>query len=309
MKLILIIILAFGVFMVGCENSTENKAVTASPAVTAPAIPTASFPKEEAEKLIQRLATQDGCRDSTADMRLSFTDAEGKPQQMDFRLQRKYDAGKISTLMTVLAPKEESEKALLAFEEEGKPTDAISYLAGLKKTAHLKSDNPLNLRGSKSTVQETLGLELRQYEITSTELDIPERNEITIHLKEKKGMNLAYPTLNIIFRKSPISESAKAPTESIERSKEYFPALFILLDSKDQTIKKMEIMAIDFVEAAGKGRKYDAIKSIEIADDKSNQKLKLETRSIKFDTNIPSSIFTEAHLIKTVTAATAKLVQ
>jgi hypothetical protein len=68
----------------GCDSTSENKIVTAPPSAgsTAPTSTATAFPKEEAEKLIKKLATQDGCKDSTAEMRLSFTDAEGKPQQM-----------------------------------------------------------------------------------------------------------------------------------------------------------------------------------------------------------------------------------
>ncbi len=288
-----VILLTIVLALVGCESSTETKIVTAPPAAVTPGNTSPStFPKEEAEKLIQRLATQDGCKDSTAEMRLSFTDAEGKPQQMDFRLQRKFEAGKISSLMTVLSPKEESEKALLAFEEEGKPTDAISYLAGLKKTAHLKSDNPLNFRGSKSTVQEMLGLELGKYEITSTESGngIPDMPFLTINLVPKKGENLAFPKISVGYNKN-------------SSDNQLAPSVFLLSDSQGKTVKKMEIS-----ETAKVGN-YNSVKMIKISDARNNLNLKLETRSIKYDTNLPASIFTEAQLIKTVTAATAKLVQ
>jgi Outer membrane lipoprotein-sorting protein len=286
----LVILLTIGLAFAGCESSTETKIVTAPPATTPGNTATAStFPKEEAEKLIQRLATQDGCKDSTAEMRLSFTDGEGKPQQMDFRLQRKYEAGKISSLMTVLSPKEETEKALLAFEEEGKPTDAISYLSGLKKTAHLKSDNPLNFRGSKSTVQEMLGLELGKYEIASNKTIDDQDYYYFVQLSGKKGMDLAFPRIEISFKNSSNQ-----------------PGLFVLFDEKDQPVKSMKILS---VENPDRNSEYQTIKSIEITDSKNNQKLKLETRSIKYDTNLPASIFTEANLIKNVTAATAKLVQ
>lgn len=287
-----------------CDNSAP---ANSSPAATTATTPSASFPKEEAEKLIKRLATQDGCKDSTAEMRLSFTDSDGKPQQMDFRLQRKYEGSKISTLMTILAPKEESEKALLAFEEEGKPTDAISYLAGLKKVAHLKSDNPLNFRGSKSSVQEMLGLELGKYEITSIKLgksNPSDEADLIIYLSEKKGMNLAYPKISVSFR-----EAGKNAIESgdVKPQNKFLPSLFTLQDSKDETVKQMKINRIDW-------RKPDneklTIMVIDITDTKNNnQKLKLETRNIKYDTNLPASIFTEVQLIKAVTAASEKQLQ
>ena len=305
-----VIILTSGLALVGCESSTENKIVTAPPAATTPRnTSSATFPKEEAEKLIQQLATQDGCKDSTAEMRLSFTDAEGKPQQMDFRLQRKYEAGKISSLMTVLSPKEETEKALLAFEEEGKPTDAISYLSGLKKTAHLKSDNPLNFRGSKSTVQEMLGLELGKYEIVST---VEEYNPASrsITLSAKKEMNLMFPKIVVRFKGGAIADfqDETHAMGTLPSVRVYSPESFELYDTKDQVVKRMRLVELENVSISEK-KQYETIKKIEIEDVAHKQKLKLETRSIKYDTNLPASIFTEAQLIKTVTAATAKLVQ
>ncbi len=307
-KFSLLIILLALTFLSSCDSLSENKIVTAPPAATASgsAATTSTFPKEEAEKLIKRLATQDGCKDSTAEMRLSFTDAEGKPQQMDFRLQRKYEGNKISSLMTVLSPKEESEKALLAFEEEGKPTDAISYLSGLKKTAHLKSDNPLNFRGSKSTVQEMLGLELGKYEIISAESS-ETGNARKITLSSKKDTNITYPRIVINFKDGAIGDyqDAKGVNRSIRATD---LESFELFDSKDQLLKRMKVGKSEGIKGSA-DKWFQTILIFEIEDVQHNQKLKLETRSIKYDTNLPSSIFTEAQLIKNVTAATAKLVQ
>lgn len=263
-----------------CDNSAP---ASSSPAVTNATAPAATFPKEEAEKLIKRLATQDGCKDSTAEMRLSFTDSDGKPQQMDFRLQRKYEGSKISTLMTILAPKEESEKALLAFEEEGKPTDAISYLAGLKKVAHLNSSNPLNFRGSKSSVQEMLGMELGQYQINSSSVV---NGVITLELKGKDGMQLRWPRIDLA-----LNEKDKTPQKF---------ELFYERNEKVKTIQATEVKTI---------QNFQTITKMEIEDSKNNQKLKLETRNIKYDTNLSPSIFTEAQLIKAVTAASEKQLQ
>lgn len=292
-----------------CDSTTSAPAPAASG--SAPATANSSFPKAEAEKLIQRLVLQDGCKDSNAEMRLSFTDADGKPQQMDFRLQRKYEAGKVATLMTVISPAEESEKALLAFEEDGKPTSAISYLAGLKKVAQLKSDNPLNFRGSKSTVQEMLGMELGKYDLKSTTTKLETGlTTLTIELTEKKGMNLAFPKLIVHFSKPekvPANGvSANEKTKNVEP--QFFPESFELYDAKDALVKRMEFTQIDFVEV-GADRKYNTIKVISITDERSGQKLKLETRNIKYDTNLAASIFTEANLIKNVTAASQKQIQ
>lgn len=270
----------------GCDSgsgtaSSSNSAASPTPANV--------FPKAEAEKLIQRLATQDGCQDSTADMRLSFTDADGKLQQMDFRLQRKYEAGKVSTLMTVISPLEESEKALLAVEEDGKPTSAISYLAGLKKVAQLKSDNPLNFRGSKSSVQEMLGMELGKYELKSiNSLSQPgtRDGDWAMELIEKSGLNLSFPKIEVVFG---------GRSDVIRR--------FILYNSKDEKLKTIHAAEVKAIQ------NYQTITQMNIEDHRNKLNLKLETRSIKYDTNLPASLFTEANLIKNVTAASQKQIQ
>lgn len=208
---------------------------------------------------------------------------------MDFRLQRKYEGSKVSTLMTVLAPKEESEKALLAFEEAGKPTDAISYLAGLKKTAHLKSDNPLNFRGSKSTVQEMLGMELGNYEIVGANIakaDGGAEGELQIELKAKSSLRLSY--LKVIVRYD--AKGAKIQG-------------FDLFDSREEKVKTIVVREAKAIQ------NHQTITAMEIEDHKHKQKLKLETRSIKYDTNLPASLFTEAQLIKVVTEASQKAIQ
>jgi outer membrane lipoprotein-sorting protein len=269
-----------------CTSNTGTPPPNLTPSPTAAAT---TFPKEEAEKLIQQLATQGGAKDSSAEMRLSFTDADGKPQQMDFRLQRKYEGDKVSTLMTVLAPKEESEKALLAFEEEGKPTDAISYLAGLKKITRLKSDNPLNFRGSKSTVQEMLGMQLGKYEIADTRVVTESgatEGERHIELKAKSGMSLSYPKIIVAFG---------ADGTTVKR--------FELYDSRGEKVKTIVAREVKTIQD------YPTITLMEIEDHKNKQQLKLETRSIKYNTDLPSSLFTEANLIKIVTAASQKAIQ
>ncbi|HEX4946976.1 MAG TPA: outer membrane lipoprotein-sorting protein [Blastocatellia bacterium] len=267
-------------FLGGCDSNSEtNSGHSATPS---PANNNA-FPPAEAEKLLQRLATQDGCKDSTADLRLSFTDAEGKPQQMDFRLQRKYEPGKVSTLMTVLAPPEESEKALSAIQEDGKPTSAISYLAGLKKVTQLKSDNPLNFRGSKSTVQEMLGMELGEYEIVAATVA---NGVLLMELKAQNGLSLPFPRIDVTF-----AESDRKPVK------------FELYDARKEKVKTIQATEVKAVQ------NYQTITKMDIEDHRNNLKLKLETRNIKYDTNLPASLFTEANLIKNVTAASQKQIQ
>jgi hypothetical protein len=280
----LLLLCALALFLAAltaCESESSTPAATTPSA--SPTNAAATFPKADAEQLIRRLATQDGCKDSTAEMRLSFTDADGKPQQMDFRLQRKYEGGKVSTLMTVLAPLEESEKALLAFEADDKPTEGISYLAGLKKIARLKSDNPLNFRGSKSTVQEMLGIEFGKYQLISATVA---NGTITTELQGKDGMSLSYPRIVATF-----AEANKTPVK------------FELYDGRNEKLKTIQTAEVKAIQ------NYQAITKMDIEDHRNNLNLKLETRSLKYDTNLAASLFTQENLIKNVTAASQKQLQ
>ncbi|MFN7928145.1 MAG: outer membrane lipoprotein-sorting protein [Blastocatellia bacterium] len=267
--------------LTACHSSEPSSTVTPT---TTPA--TAAVPAEDADKLLHQLATQDGCQDSTADLRLSFTDAGGKAQQMDFRLQRKYEGAKVSTMLTVQAPQEEREKALLAFEETGKATDVISYLAGLKKVAHLKSDNPLNFRGARNTVQEMLGMELGKYDIVSRRFVSAPGNDAPwiAELKAKSGMNLSYPKIEVVFASSQ-------------------PQRFVLFDTRGEKARTIDVAEIKAVQ------NHQTLVRLDIEDHKQQQKLQLQTRSIKYDTNLPASLFTEANLIKIVSAASQQAIQ
>jgi hypothetical protein len=262
-------------------DSSESSA-TAPPA-------TSAAPAPDVAPALTSLATQGGCKDSTAEMRLTFAGEGGKPEQLDFRLQRRRADGQTATLLTVLAPGEETSKSLLAFEKPEQPTEALSYLAGLKSVTRLGSDRPLNFRGSRSTVQELLGMELNQY-TPDAPARVTENGEalVKVELKEKRHRGLAFPRIVAFFRET---------AGGVE------PARFDLYNSRGEAAKVVRVAEYKTIQG------YPTITRAEVEDKQQNQKLELVTRDIKYDRSLPASLFTEDHLIKTVTEASKKLAQ
>src|SRR5215475_11469232 len=85
----------------GCGAGTASHAPKDSQlAVTIPA------PLPDAGAMVKRLITQDGCKDFTADMRITTEGQNGAREQIEFRAQRKYSVDRIETFISVLAPAE-----------------------------------------------------------------------------------------------------------------------------------------------------------------------------------------------------------
>ena len=132
-------------------------------------------------------------------------------------------------------------------------------------------------------------MELGKYEIVSaTVVTMAGRTEgrTAVELKAKSGMSLNYPKIVVGFT----ADGSKVQS-------------FELYDSRNEMVKTImagEVKAI---------QNHQTITAMDIEDHRNNLKLKLETRSIKYDTNLSAALFTEAHLIKTVTAASQKQIQ
>jgi hypothetical protein len=253
-----------------------------------PAVPSATpaAPALNVGALVTQLATQDGCQDSTAEMRLSAQGEDGRRETLEFRLQRKYSPTQVSTLLTVLAPREESEKALLAIERPEQATEAFSYLAGLKRLARLSSSGQVSFRSSRVTVQELLGLELSQYQPKPAErVTEGEERLVKIEFAEKRDRSLAFPRIVGFFRES--SEE---------------PARFELYNARGEVVKTVR------VEEIQRPQNYRTLTRLAISDHKQNQELRLEVLKIKYDQKLPDTLFGEDHLIKLVSEASRKLI-
>ncbi len=267
--------------LTGCTSTAPATAPVMEPATPAAA------PLPDVQPWLSRLATQDGCRDVTAELRLSGEAADGRPVQLEFRVQRKYSPDQTATLLTVTAPPEESDKALLAVEKKDQPTEAISYLAGLRKIARFKSDSTRDLRGAKISVQELLGLELGQSAPAKTER-VTEGSETLIKatLQAKPDRELAFSRVEAYFR---------------ERDQQ--PVRFELFDQQQKLVRVIRVLAVKPVQ------NYQTLMGLEIEDQSSGRRVRLETVSVKYDQKLPDSIFTEAHLIRLVSAASRRLIQ
>jgi len=277
-----VIILILTLTSLGACTSNSGGPAAVSPKPSPPAAPL-----PDVDGFVKRLATQDGCRDSSAEMRLTVEGEAGRREQLDFKLQRKYAPEQISTLLTVTAPREESEKALLVFERPEQSTEAFSYLAGLKRLTRLKSDSFLSFRSARTTVQELLGLELTQYTHGPAErVSGGEEPLVKVEFTGKFDRGLAFPRIIGFFREADQS-----------------PARFELYNSRNELAKVVQIEEVKQIQG------HQTVTRLVIEDRTQGRKLKLEVLGIKYDQSLPDAIFTEDHLVKLVSGASRKLVQ
>jgi hypothetical protein len=263
-----------------CANdSSETTGVKPAPVAS----PLAA-PLPDVATMVKRMTTQDGSRDFIAEMRMTAETASGKRDQVEFKLQRKYTSDGARTFLTVLAPREETDKALLAIEQNAQPTEAFSYLPGLKKLAKVGSDRQLNFRGAKVTIQELLGLELNQY--THDAGTRTDEGLIKVEFEASPTRQLAFPRIVGLFREADQS-----------------PARFELYDDRNELQKTLLIEEVKTIQA------HQTITRVAIEDLPQKLKLRLETRRIEYDRNLPDRLFTEEHLKTFTSSASHKLDQ
>jgi hypothetical protein len=266
--------------LTACEASS-------TPAPAPPAASATAKPLPDINPLLQKLVTLDGAKDATAEMRLQMEEADGSKAQLEFQLQRKYSAARVSTFLKINAPREESDKALLAIEQPDRPTEAYSYLAGLKKLARLSSSNTLSFRNSKVTVQELLGLQFNQYNFGEARWISEGGAElIQVEGQAKPDRNLAYPRVKVYFS----GESQQ-------------PVRFAVFDERNELLKTMRVEELKTIQ------NHQTITRLAVEEHLTKRKVKLETRAIKYDQQLPDKIFTEENLKALVTSASLKLTQ
>ncbi|HZS09705.1 MAG TPA: outer membrane lipoprotein-sorting protein [Blastocatellia bacterium] len=280
------VLLLFAVALCGaCAGHDAGSPVTN--ATTPTPAPPAAAPLPDPASLVKRLATQDGCKDMTAEMRLTGEAEDGKPVKIEFRVQRKYAPDRTATLLIVTAPREETDKALLAIERPGRPTEALSYLAGLKKIARFTSSATRDLRGAKIYIQELLGMELDQYTPAPPER-VAEGGEtlIKVSLAEKTDAGMAFPRIELFFR------------ENDQR-----PARFELYDAQQKLARVVKVEEVKQVQ------NYQTVTKVEIEDKVNNRRVRLEALRVRYDQSLPDALFTEASLMKIISEASHRLIQ
>lgn len=236
---------------------------------------------------IARMATQDGAKDFSAEMRMTAENESGKRDQVEFKIQRKYSSDHVSTFLAVTSPREDIDKAILAIEKPGEPTKAMSYLAGLRKTAEFSSDRRMTLRGGKISVQEMLGMELDRYTNTPGErITSDGESQIKVEFKQKPDLMLAYPQITGYFRES-----------------DGHPVRFELYNDRNELQKRMSIAAIKTVE------NHMTVTKVTGEDLAQKLKLTLETEKVEYDRGLADSLFTEERLKNHITSAGQKLIQ
>lgn len=274
------VLFLFCLLLAACNDSSPAPSVsTPDPAKSA------AKPLPNIDDLVKRLITQDGSKDFTAEMRMTAEKADGKRDQIEFRVQRKYSEDGASTLLTVLAPKEETDKAILTREQAAKPTEAFSYLAGLRKLTKLDSSRQLGFRGAKVTVQELLGMELGQYTHDAGKRETVDGEPlIKVEFRQKTDLGLAFPRIVAYFREADQS-----------------PARFDLYGDSGELSKKVTIEEVKNIQD------HQTVTKIAIEDLGQKLNIKLETRKIEYDKGLSDKIFTEGNLKTLVTSASQKL--
>lgn len=267
----------------GCGAETTSNTPKDSSALSA----TIPSPLPDAGAMVKRLITQDGCKDFTAEMRITTEGEKGARDQIEFKAQRKYLADRIVTFLSVLAPAEDTNKALLAVERSDQPTEAFSYLAGLKKLTKITSDRRLGYRNAKVAVQDMLGMELGQYDHGAGERVKPDGESlIKIEFKEKPWRNMAYPRIIGFFRE-----------------KDQTPVRFELYDHRDELQKLVKVEEIKPIQSR------QTITRLAIDDIQQKLKVKIETRKVEYDRGLPDSLFTEDRLKNVISDAAQRLDQ
>lgn len=247
----------------------------------------AEKPLPDVGAMIDRMVTFDGCRDFTAEMRMTAVDESGKKDQIDFRVQRKYGEDRTKTFISVLAPLEESDKALLAIESSKSGTEAFSYLSGLKKLTRLNSGRQLGFRGARVTVQELLGMELNQYTHDKGERVVESgKSLIRVSFQEIPDRGLAFPRITGYF-----NEDDRTPVR------------FDLYDQQEKLVKAVNIETVKTIS------NRQTVTDVAIDDLQQKLKLRLVTRDVSYDQGIPDSVFTESHLINFINNASRMIDQ
>jgi hypothetical protein len=280
-RCLVVCVLAAAWLVSACTPSNDR---AGSPAVTPSSTPAPIAPALEA---VKRIASQDAAKDSLSDMKLVIESPDGKRETIDFRLRRRYESEGASTLLEVTSPKEESDKALLALEKAQGATEAISYLAGLKKVARLTSGSTLTLRGTRITIQELLWLELGQYTVAAGE-SVNENGTALLKypLTAPRERNLAFPRIVAYFRANDMS-----------------PSRFELFDEVDKLQKTVVIEETKTIEG------HECLTRVAIDDHAQNRKLLLSTAATKFNTGLQPRLFTESNLISIVNGASARILE
>jgi outer membrane lipoprotein-sorting protein len=278
-----ILILTSILIIIG-SSACNHRTTGVSKSITAT---TPEKPLPDITTMVNRMIRQDGCKNFIAVMRLTIEGQRGGNNQVDFRIQRKYSDEGAMTFLNILAPINETDKAFLAIEKTGRPTQALSYLPGLKKLTRLNSAKQLGIGGAKVTVQELLGMELNQYS-HNTSKRVAEKNEqmIKVEFREKPALGLAYPQIIGYFHEE-----------------EQQPARFEIYDASDELQKRVTIEKIKSID----GRQ--TITKLAINDLAQQRTIKLETRKIEFNRDLPDSIFTENYLKSFIDDASRKLDQ
>lgn len=263
-------LLCLALMAVGCSRSEVTPASAADAVRSARVLPAGS-------DIIARFATQDFCKDVTATMEVTI-DGDTSSAPIRIRMQRKRADGVVATLMQVLSPAEEKGKVLLSRAEAGKWPESFAYLPGLKKIASFPPSREVAIGNVHVTIQEMLRLELELYshEVAGESQfeDIP---VYEIRSTADRSVNTCYCMIRGLFRKD-----------------NHMPVEITLYSQTGELAKRIRFPKISQRQG------YWTADETTIEDAAQKQVVRLKMLDIKYDQNLPDSIFTEENLLKLV---------
>lgn len=264
-----ILIVSLATIAAGCTSRGDTSpAGAASATIAAPAFPAASA-------IVARFASQDSCKDVTATMEVTG-DTTTSSVPLRIRIRQKRGRTSVATLMEVLSPPADRDKALLSVAENGKPAESFAFLPGLRKIVSFPLSRDITIGKVRVTVQEMLGLamDLYSHEITS-ESEFAGVPVYEIRSTAGRDLNTRYRTIRGLFRKD-----------------NHMPVELNLYSQTGGLAKRIRFPRVSQRQG------YWSVEETTVEDAAQKQVMHLKLLDIKYDQNLPDTVFTERNLLK-----------
>lgn len=244
------------------------------------------LPALSGEEIVERFRQQVSRRPFSAQIRMSFLDDEGTPEEILVRVLRRPMGDETRTFMQIISPVSESKQAMLVIERPEQKTDVISYLPGLRRIVTLSTRRRLSYKGVSVSVQELIGGELYNYDHTLIgvrTIDHVPTYVVESHLKADRESD--YPRMVGFYRQDT-----------------FLPVRVELYNAQGERERIARFTEIATVEG------QPTIRRVEIESVPDGRLLTLDTVELTYQ-ELPDTLFTEAHLIEVVTRAAEEIVR
>lgn len=176
---------------------------------------------------------------------------------------------------------------MLVIERRGQRAEVASYLAGLRRVVRFSTTRKLNYKGLSISIQELIGGELYNY---------------THELLGTKTFD-SVDTYHVESRLKPEADSDFPRLTGHYRQDTFMPLQIELYNRQDQLERTMRVA--ELMQVSG----HWGVKRAEVADAVANRHITLDTAELKYDPALPDELFTEEHLIETITRAVNEIMR